>query len=168
MKSWTKMKGLIVLVVFALSTEAAAMTQKETEVVRRVAAIYLAETPSDNHYLKPEDVLDKIYSGGDDFVLLDVRGEKDYRAWHLPKAIHIPYRQVAEPESLARLPLDKEIIVYCNSGHEESKVLAILGMLGYRAKGLKWGLLGWHYVPSTTGALQAISKGLTDDFPIEK
>lgn len=72
-------------------------------------------------------------------IVVDVRTGFEFRKGHIPGAIHIAFKDAAKPESLAKLPKDKDIIVYCNTGHEENKVLTVLRMLGYRAYGLKWG-----------------------------
>lgn len=139
----------------------------QDEAFRKAAAEYFEKTPENNYYLQPDDVLNRIKSGKNDFVLVDVRSEKEFRQWHLPGAIGIPYRDIADPTNLAKLPKDKDIILYCNSGHEESKALPVLGMLGYRAYGLKWGLMGWRTVPSTGAVLKAVSGSLEGKYPTE-
>ena len=108
----------------------------------------------------------RIQAAKGDYVLVDARSDKEFKLWHLPGAISIPYRDIVAPENLSKLPKDKDIIVYCNSGQESSKVLAILRMLDYRAFSMKWGMLGWRTVPSTSAALKAIADGTAGNFPV--
>jgi rhodanese-related sulfurtransferase len=50
----------------------------------------------------------------EDFVLIDVLSRESYQREHLPGAVNIPVNEVNE-ESVARLPKDKDIVVYCGS-----------------------------------------------------
>jgi rhodanese-related sulfurtransferase len=51
---------------------------------------------------------------GDDFALVEVLGPEDYARGHIPGAINIPLERIAH-EAKRRLPLEKEIVVYCAS-----------------------------------------------------
>ena len=116
------------------------------------------------------DVLERIKSGKKDFVIVDVRMPKTkyFDQGHLPGAIYIGYREIAKPENLAKLPKDKDIIVYCNTGHEQNKVLSVLGMLGYKAYGMKWGYSSWKVAAPTAATLKAIEGSISNNYPIEK
>jgi rhodanese-related sulfurtransferase len=101
---------------------------------------------------------------------VDVRIPKDktFDQGHLPGAIHISFKDVARPENLAKLPKDKDIIVYCNTGHEENKALTVLRLLGYRAYALKWGYMAWKSAPPTGMTLKAIEGSIVNNYPLEK
>lgn len=144
-----------------------ALTADDAEAIRKEVVTFLDETPDNNYLVQPEEVFQRISSGKKDTLLVDVRSAKEYKSGHIPGAINIPLFDIAAKESLALLPSDREIIVYCNSGHESSKALTILRLLGFRAFGMKWGMMGWRYVSATSSALKAIADGVSGKYPIE-
>ena len=160
--------ALAVLVILAPAAKVAALSAEEARVIQQAAAHYLESTPENNFLVSPAEVLARIQSGKGDYLLVDVRTAKEFKLWHLPGAINIPYREVANPESIAKLPKDKDIVVYCNSGHESSKVLSVLRLLEFRAVGMKWGVMAWRPVPATAATLKAIAEGTTGTLPIEQ
>ncbi|MGE5893965.1 MAG: rhodanese-like domain-containing protein, partial [bacterium] len=50
----------------------------------------------------------------DDYVLVDVRDESEYKEGHIPTAINIPAETFASRSEI--LPKEKKIVVYCNTG----------------------------------------------------
>ena len=61
--------------------------------------------------------LKKKIDSGDDFVLVDVLGEEQYKKRHLPKAINIPIT-IENFEAVVKEKLpdkNKPVIVYCSS-----------------------------------------------------
>ena len=87
----------------------------------------------------------KLFDGGVEFLLLDVRREAAYRAdttiipgatWHDPDAI---------AKSAPALPRDKPVIAYCVHGHEVSQGVAdYLRSQGYDARYLEGGIDAWR------------------------
>jgi rhodanese-related sulfurtransferase len=75
--------------------------------------------------------------------ILDVRDDDTYQNGHLCGALHFAYQNLFKPENLKRLPPDRQILVYSDTGHESGAVTALLCMLGYDAINLKWGIAGW-------------------------
>lgn len=64
--------------------------------------------------LKPAE-LKKIVDAKDaSYVIVDVREPKEFAEGHIPGAINIPMEQFASQSE--KLPKEKKIIVYCNSG----------------------------------------------------
>jgi rhodanese-related sulfurtransferase len=85
---------------------------------------------------------------------------------HIPGAINIPWKTIAKPESLAKLPTDQPIVVYCYTGHTGQISATVLRMLGYDVQNLKFGMMGWTLndeVLSTTRYDPATSP----DYPLE-
>ncbi len=65
---------------------------------------------------------------------------------------HIPGAYCFEPKvsmtqaaMLKNLPTDKTIVVYCYSGQTSAQLVSYLGMLGYNAKSLMFGMNGFAY-----------------------
>lgn len=66
-----------------------------------------------------------------DYIILDVRTESEFRERHIPNAINIPNEEIGT-EEIESLP-DKEqlILVYCRSGNRSKQASAKLVELGY-------------------------------------
>lgn len=159
---------LIMVFVFGYYSLSFAITTDEQKAVIKAATVFLDSTPDNNFFIQPEEINKLLQSGSKSFLLVDVRSYKEFKGGHLPGAINIPYRDIVDPNNLALFPRDKEIILYCNSGHESTKVLSVLRMLGYNVYGMKWGMMGWNVVPSTSAALKAIAAGTTGNYPLVK
>jgi len=85
-------------------------------------------------------------AGGDDFVLLDVRTQPQYRAQHIEdeRTLLIPIGELRE--RIGEIPRDKEIVVLCAIGsrsYEAQRILEGAGLKNVRF--LEGGLLGWPY-----------------------
>lgn len=79
-----------------------------------------------------------------DFVLLDVRTPTLYAAGHVPGAINMPTRTIAE-QRLAEYPADTLFVVYCAGPHcnGANKAAVKLAQLGRPVKEMIGGLTGW-------------------------
>ena len=62
-------------------------------------------------------------------VIIDVREVKEYEEGHVPGAINIPLRTLAQ--NLEMVPTDKPVVVYCKSGHRAAMATTSLQVLGY-------------------------------------
>lgn len=78
----------------------------------------------------------------DPFVV-DTRKPEDYAKGHIPGAINLPLAAVFEPASLAKLPLGRRIVVADYNGQTAVGVSYVLSILGYNARGLQYGMMGW-------------------------
>ena len=161
--------SLMLITALIYAGPAYAATSCDTEQLRQAADAYMSKVPDNGYYISPDDLLKRIESGKKDFVLVDVREKiEKYRAGHIPGAIYINFNDIAKPESLSKLPMDKDIILYCNSGHEESKAMAVLGMLGYRAYALKFGYISWARAMPTDFVLGLIDNAAKKNYPVER
>ena len=61
--------------------------------------------------------------------LLDVREEYEYQDGHIKGAINLPLREILEKKDI--LPKDKDIYVYCRSGHRSADAVNFLKSLGF-------------------------------------
>lgn len=64
--------------------------------------------------LKPAALREMIDSKADDFVLIDVRDEQEFKEGRIPGAVNIPVETFALRSEV--LPKEKKIVVYCNTG----------------------------------------------------
>jgi NADPH-dependent 2,4-dienoyl-CoA reductase/sulfur reductase-like enzyme/rhodanese-related sulfurtransferase len=74
-------------------------------------------------------------------VLLDVRDENERNQGYIPNSIHIPLPELRERYS--ELPIEKEIIVYCQTGQRSYFADRFLAQNGYRVKNLSGSYLTW-------------------------
>ncbi|HEX5062610.1 MAG TPA: rhodanese-like domain-containing protein [Kofleriaceae bacterium] len=104
----------------------------------------LAEASRDIAFMSIDDVRDRIASGGDGLVLLDVREKEAFNNGHMPGAQHLPRGQL-------ELRVDKElpdpsahILTYCQFGRISTLAAATLRAMGYpRAVALDGGFDEW-------------------------
>ena len=115
----------------------------DTEVVRAAADAYLSKVTTPN--ISATALFDNLNDGnkGNDPFILSVRSQTEYEKGHIPGSINIPWKEVAKQENLDKLPRDRQIVVYCNTGHTGSQVTAILNALGYNAITLMYGMGSW-------------------------
>lgn len=79
-----------------------------------------------------------------------------------------PRKSLNSKKDLLKLPVDKPILVYCNTGTHSSFVMAFLRILGYDAYSLKYGANSFMYstmlkvIPE-----QAFTKQNVNNFPLE-
>ena len=63
--------------------------------------------------------------------VLDVRGAAEFEAGHVPDALHVPHTRIGM--NVDNLPIDKPLLVYCNSGARAAAAVAMLARLGLNA-----------------------------------
>ena len=133
----------LVLLFSAVSGVAAQEPTGDFAVIQSAADAYLS---SGKAPVISADALWENLSDGDpdnDPFILSVRSPEHYAIGHIPGAVNIPWKQIAKPESLAKLPTDKQIVVYCYTGHTGQVATTVLNVLGYDAVNLKFGMMGW-------------------------
>jgi len=75
---------------------------------------------------KIDDVKAAIENGA---YVIDVREASEFEAGHIPGAINIPIRTLAQ--NLDKIPTDQPVLIYCASGHRAGMATAVLRQLGY-------------------------------------
>ena len=82
-----------------------------------------------------------------DVFILDVRTEDEYNAGHIRGSIRIPVQDIPQQElnkSLAEIPLDKKILVYCRTGGRSTRASEILVNNGFKeVYNMKGGITEW-------------------------
>jgi rhodanese-related sulfurtransferase len=68
----------------------------------------------DTTKLKPSELDALIKAADNDYVLVDVRDDTEFKEGHIPTAINIPAETLATKSDI--LPKEKKVIVYCNTG----------------------------------------------------
>jgi hydroxyacylglutathione hydrolase len=89
-------------------------------------------------------------------MVIDVRGDAEWRAGHLPGSINIPVGHLVD--RLSEIPRDRTIVLQCQSGARSSIAASVLRLHGvHDVMNLAGGMLEW------TAAGQPIEKGETAD-----
>ena len=90
--------------------------------------------------INPVDLKRMIDGKSQDFVIVDVRDEGEYKEGHIPGAISIPVDVFASRSGV--LPKEKKVIVYCNAGGSSYSAYRKLIKLAYpfiaQAKFVDW------------------------------
>ncbi len=96
--------------------------------------------------ISAQAVFDNLNDGdtSNDPVIISVRSAAHYALGHLPGAVNIPWKEIGDLENLALLDPDADIVVYCYTGHTGGVATAILNTLGYKARNMKFGMMGWN------------------------
>src|ERR1700682_4622895 len=115
------------------------ITDSESSLLER-CRVYLKNIPESLHYITPTQLAERLRDNPDWATIIDNRDAASYARAHIPGAIHVPLRDAADEENLAKLPRDRRIVVACWVGHTASQLLTILRLLGYDAIGLKYGM----------------------------
>ena len=138
----------------------------EEEIVRAAVNGYVVEK---GPVILAQALFDNLSDGDDsnDPVVMSVRSAAHYAIGHVPGAINIPWREITEIENLEKLPTDRQIVVYCYTGHTGAVVTTALNMLGYDAFNMKFGMGSWTRDAEVRVAA-TFSEDMANDFPIER
>lgn len=75
-------------------------------------------------------------------VLVDVREPSEYKSGHIPNAINIPLRTLAQ--NLNEIPHDRPVVLYCSTGYRSAMGVMTLHLLGYEnVQGFPPSFAGW-------------------------
>jgi rhodanese-related sulfurtransferase len=138
-------------------------SQDTFEIVRAAAESYVAGTQPP--VTTAQALFDNLNDGdtSNDPLIISVRSAEHYDLGHIPGAINIPWRNIAQEASLKQIPPDAEIVCYCYTGHTGGVATTALNMLGYDALNLKWGILSWTTDPDVRVATP-FSEDTSNDF----
>ena len=81
----------------------------------------------------------------EDFVLLDVRAESEFRQVRIDGAILIPYNELAVRAADELSNKDAVILIYCQSGRRSEIAARVLVDMGYTNVFDFGGIMDWHF-----------------------
>ena len=102
--------------------------------------------------MSAEELGEQLFNGGLRPIVLDIRHADEFEAWHIPGSEHVDVYdelqddQVAAREALSALPDDREIVTVCAAGVVSELATDLLNGMGYDAKTLVDGMIGWSRV----------------------
>ena len=90
--------------------------------------------------INTEEVKKILDNKDENYILIDVREDYEFKEGHIPGAINIPLGNITNVD----YSLDKIIIVYCRSGNRSNQAAIKLKNMGYNVKDMG-GILDWTY-----------------------
>ncbi len=118
----------------------------------------------------PKTLADNLEDGNtaNDPQIISVRAGSAYAGGHIPGAINIPYQSIANLADYTKFAAapGKPIVVYCYTGHTGALSTMALGILGYDAKNLLYGMNGWSTTAPSSGQLVNFDVSRGWDFPL--
>lgn len=89
---------------------------------------------------------DSVFTNPEKYYIINYERKDKYDAGHIPGAIR--YKTggtLGIVSEMQTIPADKEIVVYCGTGHNSAFVTAYLRLFGYNAKTLRYGNNGFMH-----------------------
>ncbi len=132
----------------------------------RVAALF-------NDYSNATIPVDSVFSHPEKYYIINYERKDKYDAGHIPGAIRYkPNGTLGITSEMQTIPADKEIVVYCGTGHNSAFVSAYLRLFGYNAKTLRFGNNGFMHNKMVREELtlswQPYTEKDTRDYPVVK
>lgn len=80
-----------------------------------------------------------------DYIILDVRTEREFNLGHIPNAINIPNEEIGYFDPLNLEDKNIPILIYCRSGHRSLQSASKLSLMGYTNIYEFGGIITWNY-----------------------
>ena len=95
--------------------------------------------------IEEADTLKATRLYNDDALVLDVREDKEYASGHIPKAKHIPIKQLASRIQELDKFKSKPILVTCRSGQRSARACGMLKKAGFETVyNQAGGIIAWE------------------------
>jgi len=139
----------------------------DTEIIRAAADAYLSAGTAPT--ISAADLFELLNDGDDsnDPVIVSVRAPDHYALGHIPGAINIPWKTIADENNLKKLPADASIVVYCYTGHTGGLATTALNVMGYHATNLKFGIMSWTQNAEVRVIAPFSDETDSHDYPVE-
>jgi rhodanese-related sulfurtransferase len=123
-----------------------------------------------------DDVLisaDEVFADPSKYFIINLERKDKYEDGHIPGAVRYkPESTLGFTDEMATIPADKNIVVYCSTGHNSGFATAYLRLFGYKARTLKYGNNGFMHEKMvkerTTLSWLPFSLEDVNDFPVMK
>ncbi|KAA6185819.1 rhodanese-like domain-containing protein [Thiohalocapsa marina] len=108
------------------------------------AGFHEQQVPKAMHLIPPDKLVAAI-KNNEPMVLIDVRTRQEQSIVSLtyPGSLNIPMDEIFKPESLARIPTDRKVVLTCQAGIRSTVIATALRNIGFdNVYAVKGGLLG--------------------------
>lgn len=116
---------------------------------------------------------DSVFAHPEKYYIINYERKDKYDSGHIPGAIRYkPGGTLGIISEMQTIPANKEVVVYCGTGHNSAFVTAYLRLFGYNAKTLRFGNNGFMHDKmvreETTLSWQPYTEKDTKDFEVVK
>jgi len=163
-------KNGIIFVLAVAAVLAATSAFAADDLAAKLQAVLAGGADARFWQVSADDVQEMIAGKKTDFVVVDVRpSPEDYKEGHVPGSIFIAPQDMFKPESLAKLPKNKKIILVCGTGQVQNIPLLGLRALGYDARTMRFGYTAWiKDYRGGAGMQDTIQNASNKNYPLEK
>ncbi|PLX13856.1 MAG: hypothetical protein C0597_10910 [Marinilabiliales bacterium] len=89
---------------------------------------------------------DQVFENPENYYIINYDRKDKYLAGHIPGSIRYkPNATLGIVSEMETIPVDKDVVVYCGTGHNSGFVTAYLRLLGYNAQTLEHGANSFMY-----------------------
>jgi rhodanese-related sulfurtransferase len=163
-------RSVAILVTVMISFALSLSTAFADDMAAKLNAVLSKAAAEKFWQVSAEDVKAMIDAKKTDFLVVDVRPVPVlYEKGHIPGSIYISTQNVLQPESLAKLPKDKKLILVCVTGQTQNLPVVALRALGYDAWTMKFGMASWDKNSVGVKFMKEALKGAeSHKYPLEK
>ena len=115
---------------------------------------------------------DAVFSHPEKYFIVAYWSEAKFKKGHIPGSIRYNTRSdLSFSKDLKTLPVNKKIVVYCNTGHHAIATVAYLRLVGYDAVSIMYGansFMNQYFAKYFSGAGITDANVLSSDFPVLK
>jgi rhodanese-related sulfurtransferase len=116
---------------------------------------------------------DSVFANPEKYYIINYERKDKYDTGHIPGAVRYkPGGTLGIITEMQTIPTDKEVVVYCGTGHNSAFVTAYLRLFGYNAKTLRFGNNAFMHKKMVreeqTMSWQPYQKTDTKNFPVVK
>ena len=95
------------------------------------AQTLLKELEQGSVYVQADELAHWIIDKEPGFDVADIRSEKDYKNYHIPGSIHVPFEQLGEEDKLVLFDKSKTLILTSNGNTKAGQAWILLKQLGF-------------------------------------
>ncbi len=123
--------------------------------------------PRKDFLLKADEFFPSYKQNPLDYYVICYLPRKYYVAGHIKGAVRFqPHKDLGIDGRLSEVPQDKNVLVYCKTGHTGSQAAAWLDMLGYKGHNLILGSLSFMYSKWVQNEWMPDVKYLINNYPV--
>ncbi len=145
MKLFNKI-GIIIAIFFGILLLLVSAEENSTYVVKPELNVKNLIKKTDQ--IKPSDLNEWIIEKNQNYMLIDIRTEKEFDEGSIPTAENIPLKDLVKRNTVSDLPEDRPIIIYSNNDSNAIQGWMILMKSGLKAFVLEGGYNYWKKYPS--------------------
>ncbi len=107
---------------------------------------------------------EQVFAAPDSFYIINYERKDKYDSGHVPGAVRYkPGGTLGIEAEMKTIPYDRDVVVYCATGHNSSFVVAYLRLLGYKAHSMRYGCNSFMHDKMIEDKISLSWEAFTDD-----